>query len=142
MNKRSFVWRVLIGLIMVGGLVGCGGGDSSSGGGTTSPQPSGSGYLTGKWSGLLARPTGGGANSISYSLFPQKWIINHQGESVTVVHYTTGNSTENGKISTVGGKPHLIIYSNPSIDLIIEPNHNTLTNSWQPNGNGGSLTRD
>jgi len=141
--------KKILSLFAVVGLMafmGCGGGDDNT---VALPTPTGSGFLTGKWEGRLAIANGGGGSSISYSFYSQHWILDHEGTTVTMTSYKTDND---GAITIYGTYQGRIEGDDLTFDdlddnlayihLIIEPDHNTLTNHWTPNGNsGGQLTR-
>ena len=132
-------------------LFGCDDGDEN---GSDLPEPTGSGYLTGKWSGSLAFANGGGGGSISYSYYPQHWILSHEGSQVSMVSYTV----EHGDVDHVsaarpgrvvagsGGTGRLVFDAGGNlraIDLIIGADRNTLVNSRTYNGkSGGQLVRE
>ena len=129
---------------------GCDDGDEN---GPDLPDPTGSGYLTGKWSGRLAFANGGGGGSISNSYYPQHWILSHEGAQVPMVSYTV----EHGDVDHVsaarpgrvvagsGGTGRLIFDAGGNlraIDLITGADRNTLVNSRTYNGkSGGQLVR-
>ena len=92
------------------------------------------------------------------SFYTMHWILNHEGATVTVISYHTetdgtldvSTTPIHGRVDdgwSIDGKPRLI-FDDPNdnfgyLKLIIEPDHNTLTNDWEPSDqSGGQLTRD
>ena len=143
--------KLLVGCAVLAFVCGCGGSGDDA---VVLPTPTGSGFLTGKWTGRLAMANGGSGTSISYSFYTQHWVLDHEGTTVAMTSYKTESdgsvviySTSQGRIEIQWNGELDLIFDDPNdnisyIHLIVSADHNTLTNHWMPNDkSGGQLTR-
>jgi len=133
--KKLLPLVTMIGLVV---FVGCGGSEDTP---VALPTPTGSGFLTGKWTGTLE-------NYHFYRWDEKHWIINHEGDKIDIISYQINDDGTYGVSSYVlSGTIHHFTYdqlwvegtNSPPIFLKISPDRNTLYNDFQ--GNGGQLDR-